>query len=149
MDVRLWSRTDDCRRIRRPLGTFMSLAFPHRLSPDCPTFWVNFTVFSFFFFLFFTFSSPCFRFLIRKITCVSVTSAGLSYSVFTGISCLEIHYLSKKVGTVSIRYRKIHFNFNPTCSLTIYNMSGDFGDCMQTECVWLVYCVSNVSVNAT
>ena len=105
--------------------------------------------FFFFFFLFFTFSSPCFRFLIRKITCVSVTSAGLSYSVFTGISCLEIHYLSKKVGTVSIRYRKIHFNFNPTCSLTIYNMSGDFGDCMQTECVWLVYCVSNVSVNAT
>lgn len=31
MDVRLWSRTDDSRRIRRPLGTFMSLVFFHFL----------------------------------------------------------------------------------------------------------------------
>ena len=67
MDVRLWSRTDDCRRIRRPLGTFMSLAFPHRLSPDCPTFWVNFTVFSFFFFFcFLLFPLPVFVFSSEK-----------------------------------------------------------------------------------
>ena len=117
MDVRLWSRTDDSRRIRRPLATFMSLAFPYRFSPDCPIFWVNFT--GFFFLLF---SLPVFVFS-EKSRAFPRLPRILSYSVFTGISCLEIHYLSKKILDRGVAARNnFHsilegpINFNPTCS---------------------------------
>lgn len=105
-----------------------------------------------FFFFFFTFSSPCFCFLTRKITYVSVTSVHLSYSVFTGISCLEIHYLSRKVLDRGAAARNsFHstsedpYNFNPTCSLTFYGMSGDLRRLHANGvCLTRVLCVKRV-----
>lgn len=104
------------------------------------------------FFFFFTFSSPCFCFLTRKITYVSVTSVHLSYSVFTGISCLEIHYLSRKVLDRGAAARNsFHstsedpYNFNPTCSLTFYGMSGDLRRLHANGvCLTRVLCVKRV-----
>lgn len=143
MDVRLWSRTDDSRRIRRPLGTFTSLAFFHFL--------IDFSLilrFSEDFFIFYIFLIFLFPFLPLE------NYTFLCNCVLFNVWCSKILLLLKNISwyecllkrrryLVAVAARKdfciedpSDSNVQSTCIL--WHVS-EFGDYMQTKCI--VICI--------
>lgn len=122
MDVRLWSRTDDSRRIRRPLGTFLRL-WHSFISSQISLSFSDFL--RIFYLLYFFFFSP--PFYPSKIIYFSVTVCSLMCGVFEDLASFKKYFvieclLKRRRYLIAIAARKDFCSMSKIHPILMYNL---------------------------